>query len=100
MVDRFTKFGWAILMKNKKVETILSTFKQWLTSYLKPKKINTDKGGEFRKKCDGNYIKENNIDHITGGHNNPKHQGNVKAFNKNIQEFLYQIKIIKGKIFV
>ena len=37
MVDSLIKFECAILMKNKKVETILNAFKQWLTSYLKPK---------------------------------------------------------------
>ena len=37
-------------MKNKKVQTILSVFKQWLAFYLKPKVLNTDNGGEFRNK--------------------------------------------------
>ena len=50
MVDHFTKFGWGILMKNKKAETILSTFKQWLTSYIKPKNLHLDNGEEFRNK--------------------------------------------------
>ena len=49
-VDHYTKFGWTILMKNKKVETILSFIKQWLTSYFKPKMLHTDNGGEFRNK--------------------------------------------------
>ena len=60
IVDHFTKFGWAILMKNDKTETILSAFKQWLTSYWKPKILHTDNGGEFSDK-----VIENNIDHIT-----------------------------------
>ena len=37
MVDHFTKFWWTIFNENKKVETILSAFQQWLTSYLNPK---------------------------------------------------------------
>ena len=36
-------------MKNLKAETILSAFKQWLTSYLNPKILHTDNGGEFKK---------------------------------------------------
>ena len=50
MVDNFTKFWWAILMKNKKTENILSAFKQWLTSYLNPKILHTDNGEEFKNK--------------------------------------------------
>ena len=42
-------------------------------------------------------LKENNIDHITGGPYNPKHQGAVEVFNKTIQEFLYQLRIFKRK---
>ena len=44
MVDHFTKFGSAILMKNK-TESILSAFKQWLTVYLKSKILHTGNCG-------------------------------------------------------
>ena len=73
VVDHFTKFGWAILTKNKKTETILSAFKYWLTSYLKSNFLYTDNGGEFRDIVMENYLKENNIDHIAGGSYNPQH---------------------------
>ena len=49
----------------------MRTFKQWLTSYLNTKNLHTDNFGEFRNKVMENYLKENNIDHITGGTNNP-----------------------------
>ena len=65
MVDHFTKFGWTILMRKKII--ILSDFKQWLTSYLKPKLLHTEYGGEFRNKVMENYLKEININHIIGG---------------------------------
>ena len=58
MVDHFTKFGWSILMKNKKAKIISSTFKQWLTFYLKPIILHTDNGGEFRNKVMENYLKK------------------------------------------
>ena len=45
-----------------------------------------------------NYLKENNIDHIAWGPYNPKHQGVVDVFNKTIQDFLYQLRIVKEKI--
>ena len=43
------------------------------------------------------YLKENNIDHIAWGPYNPKHQGVVEVFNKTIQDFLYQLRIVKEK---
>ena len=58
MVDHFTKFGLAILMKNIKAETILSAFKQLLITNLKPKILPTDNGGELRNKAIENYLKK------------------------------------------
>ena len=46
-----------------------------------------------------NYLKENNIDHITGGLYNPQHQGAVEAFNRTIQDFLISAKDHQGKKF-
>ena len=74
-------------MKNKKVKIILSAFKQWLTSYLKQKYLHLDNGEEFRNKAIKNYLKENNVDHITGGSYNPHHQKAVGAFNKTFKIF-------------
>ena len=39
-----------------------------------------------------NYLKENNIEHITGDPYNPQHQGSVEAFNKTIQDFFISDK--------
>ena len=60
-----------------------------MTSYLKPKILHTDNDGEFKNKVMENYLKENNIDHITGCPYNPQHQGAVEVFNKTIQDFFY-----------
>ena len=61
MVNNFTKFGWVILIRNKKTETILSALKQWLTSYLKLKILCTNNSGKFRNKMMENYLKLNNF---------------------------------------
>ena len=61
--------------------------------------LGTANGGVFRNKVIKNYLKENNIDHITGGPYNLQHQGAVEAFNKTIQDFFYQLRIIKRKKF-
>ena len=85
----FHKVWMCNFNENKKAETILSASKQWLTSYLKPKILHTDNSGEFRNKVMEIYLKENNIDPITGGLYNPQHQGSVEAFNKTIRDFFY-----------
>ena len=83
MVDYYTKFRRAILMKNWKAKIILSAFKQWFTSYL----LHLDNGEEFRNKVMENYLKENNIDHIIEGPYNSHHQGAVEALNKTFKIF-------------
>ena len=75
--------------ENKKTETILGASKQWLTSYLKPKILDTDNSGEFWNKVMEIYLNENNIEHITGYPYNTQHQGAVEAFNKTIRDFFY-----------
>ena len=70
-----------------------------MASYLKPKILDTDNGGEFWNKMMENYLKENNIDHITGGLYNPQHQGAVEAFNKTIRDFFISAKDHQGRIF-
>ena len=44
-------------------------------------------------------LKENNIDHITGGPYNPQHQGAVEVFNKTIQDILISTKDHQGEFF-
>ena len=58
-----------------------------MTSYLKPKTLQTDFGGEFRNKGMKIYLKENNIDHIIEGTYNSQHQGAVETFNKTFKIF-------------
>ena len=54
---------------------------------FKTKNLHLDHGWRFRNKVMENYLKENNIDHITGDPYYPRHQGVVKALNKNIKIF-------------
>ena len=56
MVDHFAKFGWAILMENKKQKRSWVLLKQWLTSYLKPKNLLLVNGWKFRNKVMENYL--------------------------------------------
>ena len=64
--------------------------------FLKTKSLHTYNGWEFRNKVMESYLKENNIDHITGGPYNSQHQGVVEGFNKTIQDSLISAKDNKG----
>ena len=80
MVDHFTKFKWAILIKNKKKRKLSRVL-------LKPKILHLDNGWKFRNKVIQNSLKENNIDYIIEGLYNSQHQGAVESFNKAIKIF-------------
>ena len=86
MVDHFTKFGWAILIKNKK-ENDLEWFQTIIDILFKTKKLHLDNDWKFRNKVMENYLKENNVDNIIGVPYNSQHQGSVKSFNKTIKIF-------------
>ena len=61
-VDNFSKYGWAIALKNKYATTIKEAFEQIITtSKRKPNLIETDDGKEFANKIFETYLKSQNI---------------------------------------
>ena len=78
-MDNFNK------KQRQKLFWVLSNNDQHLILFY----LHTGNGGEFKNKMMENYLKENNIDHITIGLYNPKHQEAVEVFYKTIQDFLY-----------
>ena len=63
---------------------------------FKTKNLHLDNDEEFRNKVMKNYLKENNIDHITEGPYNSQHQGTIEAFIK-LSRFLIYVKDHQGK---
>ena len=61
-VDNFSKYGWALPLKNKYASTINDSFEQIITtSKRKPNLIKTDDGKEFANKIFETYLKSHNI---------------------------------------
>ena len=61
-VDNFSKYGWAIPLKNKYASTIKDSFEQIITtSKRKPNLIETDDGKDFANKILETYLKSQNI---------------------------------------
>ena len=66
VIDNFSKYLWAIPLKNKKSQTIPNEFPNILTtSKRKPLKIESDRGSEFYNSIFQNFLKTKNIHHYS-----------------------------------
>ena len=66
IIDNFSKFLWAIPLKNKQSQTITNEISNILTtSRRKPLKIESDRGSEFFDSFFQNLLKSNNIQHYS-----------------------------------
>ena len=62
IVDCFSRFAWAIPLKNKNADDVLKALKDLFQDTNRiPRKIWVDKGGEFYNKKIDTYLKKNNI---------------------------------------
>ena len=66
VIDNFSKYLWAIPLKNKYSQTITNEFSIILsTSKRKPIKIESDRGSEFYNSIFQNFLKSKNIQHYS-----------------------------------
>ena len=66
VIDSFSKYLWAIPLKNKHSQTITNEFSNILsTSKRKPLKIESDRGTEFYNNVFQNFLKAKNIQHYS-----------------------------------
>ena len=66
IIDNFSKFFWAIPLKNKYSQTITNEFSNILTtSKRKPNKLESDRGSEFYNSVFQNFLKSKNIHHYS-----------------------------------
>ena len=66
VIDNFSKYLWAIPLKNKYSQTITNEFSNILTtSKRKPLKIESDRGLEFYNSIFQNFLKNKNIQHYS-----------------------------------
>ena len=63
VIDKFSKFGWTIPLKNKYAESITDAFSQIIkTSRRKPSLLETDDGKEYVNKLLSEFLNDNNIE--------------------------------------
>ena len=66
IIDNFSKYLWAIPLKNKYSQTITNEFSKILTkSKRKPLKLESDRGAEFYNSIFQNFLKSKNIHHYS-----------------------------------
>ena len=66
VIDNFSKYLWAVPLKNKYSQTITNEFSNILTkSQRKPLKLESDRGAEFYNTIFQNFLKSKNIHHYS-----------------------------------
>ena len=66
VIDNYSKYLWAIPLKNKYSETITNEFSNIITtSKRKPIKLESDRGSEFYNSIFQNFLKSKNIHHYS-----------------------------------
>ena len=66
VIDNFSKYLWAIPLKNKYSQTITNEFSNIITtSKRKPLKLESDRGTEFYNSIFQNFLKSKNIHHYS-----------------------------------
>ena len=66
VIDNFSKYLWAIPLKNKYSQTIANEFSNIITkSKRKPRKLESDRGSEFYNNIFQNFLKSKNIQHYS-----------------------------------
>ena len=95
IIDNFSKFGWAVPLKNKNAQTIKDSFENILTnSKRKPNLIESDRGKEFYNNVFQDFLNKNNIKLYF--RNSSYGAVFAERFNRTIRDLLKKIVFEQG----
>ena len=95
VIERFSKFGWTIPLKNKNAQTIKDSFENILiSSKRKPNLIETDRGKEFYNNIFQDFLNKNNIKLYS--RNTSLGAVFAERFNRTIRDLLKKIVFEQG----
>jgi hypothetical protein len=94
VIDCFSRFAFAIPVKNKKGESIRDALKI-IFKENKPEKLQTDRGSEFLNEPVQSYLKKEEISFFTA-HNTKFKCAIVERFNRTLQSIMYKYFTAKG----
>ena len=93
--DNFSKYGWAVPLKNKNAQTIKDSFENILiNSKRKPNLIESDRGKEFYNNIFQDFLNKNNIKLYS--RNTSLGAVFAERFNRTIRDLLKKIVFEKG----
>ena len=87
VIDIFSKFAWAIPLKNKTPQEVKRGFLEILASGRKPRKLHADEGNEFKSVFTA-YLKDNNIEFFQS---KTAKAWIVERFNRTIKEKMWRM---------
>ncbi len=82
-IDVFSRYAWAIPIKNKRPASVLEAFKQILKDGRKPTRLLTDSGSEFKADMK-QYLKDQGIVHFTATSPDVK-APNIERYNRTLK---------------
>ncbi len=88
VIDIFSKFAWAIPLKNKTEKALVDAFRQIFRSGRIPKKLQTDKGTEFLNRGVQALLKDNRVHFFTT--NNETKASVVERFNRTLKTRMWK----------
>ena len=87
-IDCFSKYAWAIPIRNKQADNIILALKAILKGGRKPKRLQTDKGTEFLNRKVQNFLNHHNIQLFTT--QSDKKASIVERFNRTMKGRMYK----------
>jgi hypothetical protein len=100
IIDLYTKYAWAVPLKNKTANTVKNAFENVFNQYPDriPKKLYTDNGTEFYNKIFQNFLDDNEIE-IYSTFNQPDERSQGPSHNPVIERFNRTLKTLMWKEF-
>ena len=87
MVDYFSKYGWIVVMSDKKAATVLRAIKICRITHAKPESFHTDNGSELVNETIKTYLEKSRIHHIRGSPYHPQSQEEIEILSRIVQNF-------------
>ena len=87
-IDVFSRYGWAVPLKNKQPVTVLAAFKEILDSGRKPWRVMSDSGTEF-KAVFKQFLKDNEIHYFTATSPDVK-ASNIERWNRTLKTRMWK----------
>jgi len=95
IVDIYSRYIWAIGLKNKKAEDVIAAFEK-LFADRKPAILSSDNGKEFLNKKMTKFLHENHIFQRTNEPGDHNHMGIIERANKTVKTILFKYSAATG----